>query len=331
MNDEKLLDAIYSITGNERLFDETLDIQSVTKREVMKLAADEIQKTDPKEIISFGYSWLDDKLSGIFPGQLVLVGGESGTGKSTFTISILYKCPKKSAVFALEERLEDYGKKALYFEIGRIRRAEGKKQYPWNSFVRGELNGHPQFTEYIAKAYENLKQETPLFQRVEKMVNIDLIEKRIELLSVQGVRLILIDHLHYFDLLSKDSSKADYIEQIMVRLRALAIRCGVAIIIVAHYRKLNGNRPTLDSFKDSISIVQNASTVINIWRNREEGTSEAEKYKTQFIIPKSRDLGGEGKIDVSFNPNSGEYESPDQWKFGVPVVETNHDVNQLDL
>lgn len=315
-------------------YKEAFEITSIAKKDVMMMAHDELKSTDPKDIIGYGYDWLDEKLSGIFPGNLVLVGGESGTGKSTFTISILYKCAKPSAVFALEERLEDYGKKALYFEIGRIRKAEGKKQYPWNAFVRGELNQYPQFTEYIAKAYEKLNQKFPYFQKVEKMVSIDLIEKRIELLTTEvmgGIKLVLIDHLHYFDLLAKDTSKADYIEQVMIRLKLLAQRKNIAIIIVAHYRKLNGNRPTLDSFKDSISIVQNASTVINLWRNREEGSDPKDRYKTQFVIPKSRDLGGEGKIDVIFNPESGEYERPEGWNFGVPVVENNHDVNSLDL
>jgi len=307
------------------------EVESVKKSTVVNDAYTELMATDPAEIISFGYPWLDEKLSGIFPGQLVLVGGESGTGKSHFTINILYKSSKPSAVFALEERLEDYGKKMLYFEIGKIRMADGKPQYPWNAYVRGELNAQPLFTEYVAKAYDNLKNDYPLFQKMEKRATIDLVEKRIELLAISGIKIVLIDHLHYFDLLAGKDSKADYIESVVIRLRLLAIRLKISIIIVAHYRKLNGSRPTLDSFKDSISIVQNASTVINIWRNREEGISEEDRYKTHFIIPKSRDLGGEGKIEVIFNPKTGEYEKPNPWAIGVPVVENNHPLNNLDL
>lgn len=323
-------------TKEEQLqtFQEAVAIQSISKKDVIRTAYEEIQNTNPKDIIGFGYKWLDEKISGIFPGQLIIIGGETGTGKSTFTIGILYKCKKPSAVFALEERLEDYGKKALYFEIGKVRRADGKKQYPWNEYVRGELNGTQLFDDYVARAYENLNQDNPLFQKIDKIANIDLIEKRIDYLSFKGIKLFLIDHLHCFDLQSKNSSKTDYIEQVMVRLRLLAIRLGVSIIIVAHYRKLNGNRPTLDSFKDSIAIVQNASVVINIWRNREEGIEDSEKYKTQFIIPKSRDLGGEGRIDVVWNKDTSEYQEEMEWKLGVPVVDENknyQDVSKLDL
>lgn len=334
MNDGEWITLKQKIQKEEEIYqnyEEAFAIQSVSKKDVIKSAYDELENTNPKDIISFGYKWLDDKLSGIFPGQLILIGGETGTGKSTFTISIIYKCKKPTAVFALEERLEDYGKKALYFEIGKIRRQEGKKQYPWNAYIRGELKNQTNFLEYVAKAYDNLNQEYPFFQKIEKMATIDLIEKRLELLAFEGIKLVLIDHLHYFDLLAGKNNKTDYIEQIMIRLRLLAIKLKISIIIVAHYRKLNGNRPTMDSFKDSIAIVQNASTVINLWRNREEGMEEKDKYKTQFIIPKTRDLGGEGKIEVIFNPNNGEYELAEKWQLGVPVIETNHDFNKLDL
>lgn len=200
--------------------------------------------------------------------------------------------------------------------------------------MRGELNSHPQFTEYVAKAYEKLSQKYPLFQEINAMVNIDLIEKRIELLAFEGIKLILIDHLHSFDLAAGKNSKADYIEQVMVRLGAIARKCKISIIIVAHYRKLNGNRPTMDSFKDSIAIVQNSTTVINLWRNREDGVDEKDRYKTQFMIPKSRDLGGEGTIEVTFDPISGRYQQFDKWGLGVPVVEENKnilDLNKLEL
>jgi replicative DNA helicase len=317
-------------------FSDALSIESVETKEVFKRAFKEIENTNPDDVISYGYTWLDDKLSGIFPGQIILIGGESGTGKSTFSISLVYNCKKPTAVFALEERLEDYGKKAIYFEIGRIRGSEGKKQYPWNAYVRGGLNGQQQFLDYVAKAYENFKDRRyPFFQKIDKRITIELVEKRIEVLSkMNGVKLFLIDHLHSFDLISGKNSKADFIEDVMVRLGALARRLNISIIIVAHYRKLNGNRPTLDSFKDSISIVQNSSTVINIWRNRDDGIAEEERYKTQFIISKTRDLGGEGKIDVRFDPMTGKYTDEMTWKIGVPTIYDNKnytDVSRLDL
>jgi len=130
----------------------------------------------------------------------------------------------------------------------------------------------------------------------------------------EGFELFLIDHLHYFDLLRGRASKADYIESVMVRIKRLQVRTGARIILVVHYRKLNGKKPTLDSFKDSISIVHNANYVINLWRDRSEG---ADHYATTFIIPKARNPNGEGQIEVVFDPQKNDYKTDKDWEYGT--------------
>jgi len=321
---------ITELQNNLKIEQRATEIESVSFSDVILAGIDSVQNTKAEEIMDYGYSWLDDRLGGIFPGQVVLIGGESGTGKSTFSVGIVCRQKVPTAIFALEESLADYGKKALYFEIGKIRKKREEVNYPYTSYVRGDLNNQTNFIADMGEAYNNLKKEYPLFQNVKEAIIWEVVEKRIRLLSESGVKMILIDHLHYFDLLAKDSSKNDYIEKIMIKMARLAIETNIAIILVAHYRKLNGNKPTMDSFKDSMSIVQNSNTVINLWRNREQGVTDEEKYKTQIIINKSRIVGAEGSIEVFFNPASGLYESQGEfWANGVPIVENN--VDKLEL
>src|SRR3990167_8451424 len=54
------------------------DIPSVKLTEVLDLGIDELLKTKPKDCISYGYNFLDDVLTGIFPGELTVVGGVTG-------------------------------------------------------------------------------------------------------------------------------------------------------------------------------------------------------------------------------------------------------------
>jgi len=283
---------------------------SMTKTQAMMNAYDEIKATDPKKVLSFGYEWIDEKLVGIFPGEIITIGGETGTGKSHFANDILYSNSKKTkcAMFSMEERAEDYEKKALYFEIGRIRFAEGSKNFPWRAFVTGELNDEPTFLEYIARAYDNLKNENVTYESVgERQVTIELVQERIKDLAAKGVKLFLIDHLHYFNLLKGKDSKADYIESVMVRLHTLVKSIGVSVIMIAHYKKLAGAKPSVDSFKDSISIAQISTTTINLWRDRSNDATEADRLTTYFYIPKTRQIGGEGFLRALFNPVDGRY------------------------
>ena len=50
----------------------------ITFTNILKLAEDELDNTKPEDVISFGYDWLDNKMTGIFKGELVVIGGESG-------------------------------------------------------------------------------------------------------------------------------------------------------------------------------------------------------------------------------------------------------------
>ncbi len=236
------------------------------------------------------------------------------SGKSTFSTNIIYKASqqRKCVVFALEDRLDDYAIKKLYFEIGKIRHERGQKNYKWNDY-RKNIISREQIQEELTKASENLKQNDIYFANVKQQMDIDLLEKLIEEQVNNGISLFLIDHLHYFNLLKGNANKSDYIESLMVRLKTLQNKTGARVILVVHYKKLDGKKPRLDSFKDSIAIVQNANYVINIWRERDR-VDELNRYKTTFYIPKSRNPNGEGIIEVEFDPDTNDYKSYQGWQ-----------------
>jgi len=166
------------------------------------------------------------------------------------------------------------------------------------------------------------------FSGCDEMIDIDILEKLIEKKVLEGVNLFLIDHLHFFDLLKGKNNKSDYVEHLMIRLTILRKKTGARIILIVHYKKLEGTKPKLDSFKDSISIPQNADYVINLWRDRSE---LADKYKTILTIPKSRNPNGEATIEIEFDPNVNDYIFRDS-KFGVgePAPQT-FEVGNLNL
>lgn len=293
--------------------------------EVINRAMTELDATNPEDILSFGYEWMDEKMTGIFPGDLILIGGESGTGKTTFATNIVYKSAKRHrcAIFALEDRLNNYGISAVYFELGRVRKAKGFKNYPWNAYRRNEITD-PNYKELRATAVERLNdtgKSNIYFADVKVQMDIDMLEASIHEQMALGTKLFLIDHLHYFDLSKGESSKADYIEQLMVRLKDIQRRTGAAIILVAHYRKMNGQKPTLDSFKDSIAIVQNANYVMNLWRDRSSSNLNDDEFSTRFqtkiMVPKSRNPNGEFTIDVTFDPDTNDFSNPEV-SYGTP-------------
>ena len=69
-------------------------------------------------------------------------------------------------------------------------------------------------------------------------MSIDLLETLVYDQISKGIKLFLVDHLHYFDMSSKEDSKADYVEKIMVRLKTLLNKTGASMILIVHYKKL---------------------------------------------------------------------------------------------
>lgn len=321
----------HASTHTEELPETPQEYSFLNFTQVLLQASDELDNLDPKSVISFGYDWLDDRLTGLFPGQMAVFGGESGSGKTTFATNIIYKASKnrKCVMFALEDRLLDYGLTAIYFEIGRIRRRKNKFNHPWNIYRRNEIQTEEYFSEK-QEAIEVLSNGNIEFLVAEKMVTVETIEEIIRKKTEEGTNLFLLDHLHYVDLSRGKASKADYIEQVVTRLKSVLNSTGASLLMIVHYKKLEGKKPTLDSFKDSISIVQNANYVISLWRDR-NSNDEKERYKTTFFIPKARNPNGECQIEVDFDKNTNDYKPISQWQTGTRTYETESDPNKFNI
>jgi len=291
----------------------------ITLSQLVDRSMVELKATKASECVSFGYEFLDDKLTGLFPGELMIIGGETGVGKTTLATKMVYNSAKrgtKSVILALEDRLNDYGIKAVYFELGRVRKKRGLKNYPWNEYRKNcVLDKDYQF--YIDEAVSAVKNDNVYFIEVEEMMSIDLLEVILDTLTAQGYELFLIDHLHYFDLLKGDSSKADYVESVMIRLKQCQNRNGARILLIAHYRKLNGQKPTDAAFKDSMAIAQNANYTMHLWRDKSDQGTPGE---TEIFISKSRNPNGEAHMKIMYDNDLNDYicdgYTPDDWENG---------------
>lgn len=252
------------------------------------------------------------------------------TGKTQFATGICYKAASrgiKTTVLALEDRMEDYGIKATYFELGRLRKRQNLHNYPWNAYRKNEItdSGYGKFRE---EALKNISSSNLNFVEVKKQMDIDLLERVLSEETAKGTKLFLVDHLHYLDMTAKDnSSRAEWVERMMIRIKATMNRTGARVILVVHYKKLDGKKPLLDSFKDSIAIPQNANYVLNMWRDRSENGVQ---YETHFYLPKVRNPNGETTIKLIYDPDENEYKDG-MSDFGTPQEETKQMTDKIDF
>jgi len=265
----------------------------------------EQQEINPKDIFSYGYNFLDEKLGGLFPNELLLIGGITNTGKTTLALKIgegLARQGKKVVVVALEERLKTRARKAICYEINRRRKSKKMEKIRMIDFLTGRDKGNEIERREAINSIQNDGME---YVTCETQLTVEDLER----VYAKNADFYILDHLHYFGgMNAADKSKADTIEETMHKIKALTKQYDARTILIAHFTKLDeSKKPTMTNFKDSISIAQTADTVMMLWRDKSIYTEEIDQYHTHFIIPKNRVDEPSVTIEADFDINTNDY------------------------
>lgn len=210
------------------------------------------------------HSWFDlnAKLGGLRETELIVVTGDTGSGKSMFTKNIFFSLlsqGEKVMIASTEENIE-----AVVTAL---------------------------FTMYRGKNFKNFSDEDyqacilwfadkPIyFIDIHGRLSIDQIEEYVEYATRKyDVKYILLDHLHFFIRHISDNPVQD-IENFVFSLVALARKTSVNMWLVAHVAKLDNSKGivSMNDIKGSSAIKQDAHAVITIRRDskaEEDGRNE---------------------------------------------------------
>jgi len=184
----------------------------------------------PTRVFKTGVASMDRILEGIEPGELIVVTGPSGQGKTTFLMSITKNLTEKAAWFTLEVTPKQFLKKIIASD-----------------------NELPLF--YLpAKNIEN---------------NIDWLLKRIIEAKVKfDTNIIFIDHLHQiFSIERVKNNTSLEIGDVVAQIKKIAIDYGLTIFLIAHNKdRIDMKEPQMADIRDSGMICRLADTVMGIWR-----------------------------------------------------------------
>jgi len=318
---------------NTNTIKKALNFISVSDEELTKQAEKELIEMTPDKMINFGLPFLDEKLCGIFPAELIVVGGATGTGKTSLARDIAFNVGlqgKKTLYYMLEDHFVNSKKVQQYFSINRLRYEEDKKKFPLKPYLTGDIN-KDLLREYFKKLKNHKTVHKGLTWRRGRIeVNPQAILDDIKE-ATKTQDLIIIDHLHYLSY-ENSSNRQVEIESFMRKLSTIVKETSARIILLAHYKKLDGKKPTDESFKDAQAIPQNATTTIHLYRNRdamdvepdetEDGTIIRAENQTEFFIQKTRIPFASGNIKVEYDAERGQYEGATDWyQGGIPTEE----------
>lgn len=287
--------------------------------------------------LKFGVDSIDDATRGILPDDLILLGSASGVGKTQQCCNIamanledgrrVHFLPLEAAEFEIERRLKYPLVQAAFYGDPNRPRLDKRLNFPdWllGEFTKPLAKYEDQVQDYFAKAYANLH----LHYRRDKFGINELIEAVHYCAPVTD--LIILDHVHVFDLDDDNENRA--IKEIAKTVRYLALEEQKPIVLVAHLRKRDrGNDdlvPGMEEFHGSSDLFKIATKVITMSPGRMtmDGT-----YETFFRIPKNRLDGGVTRFTFRefFNPKTGAYEK-NKYQLGWAEQKRANGFEQID-
>ena len=260
--------------------------------------------------IPTGFSLIDRKIDGFRKGELVILGGRPGSGKTTLAMNIAFNIARKRMnviFFSLE-----MGKIELHERL--VSSITELKPYPGMS------------SEEAAKLFNASRRitgELPLSVDDRSAVTIeDIYLEAKKLKEAAKLDMIVIDHMSILKSRKPFKSRYEEISDISRQLKVLAKDMDVPVLCLCQLNRQTEGRevktPNMSDLRDSGSIEQDADLIMFVFRpeyhlsqNKPDNENSPEflrwedemrqlKGKANVIIAKNR-RGETGSIPLMFN------------------------------
>ena len=233
-----------------------------------------------------GFYGLDNLLTGLHGGELVLIGARPSMGKTSFAINMATNAVRKGAkvaIFSLEMPREQIAMRILC----------GDARVNMQSVRKGLLRDEDWMK--LARTLAPLAASEMYIDDTSGLTPGQLRSRCRRLMMDHGLDLIVVDYLQLMGSDSKAESRQVEVSEISRSLKAIAQELKVPLVACAQLSRANekrgsgGYRPMLSDLRDSGSIEQDADVVMFLHReayyNRDAETAD---NTAEVIVAKQR-------------------------------------------
>lgn len=251
-NIRRRVDSINDILEDPKKLD---DIQSKTEialaHEYEAEAREYAQSYGKFMGLSLGYEGIDKRTGSFLPGEVLVIGGGTGYGKSLLAQNIAVKVAEQGMM---------------------------------TLFITLEMTKEQTLSRMLMMGNDEAVTSMIAFQRASSVSDKDvgiLMKKAAE----DGISLVILDHLHFLPR-GTDNVRTE-ISRITKHFKECAVEYKIPVIILCHVNRAQekGERPDLKHLKESSSIEQDADMVGFVYRDK---TDPAKKNIMEFYLRKNR-------------------------------------------
>lgn len=259
---------------------------------------------DKKEAITgvpSGFKDIDELTSGFQSGDLIIVGGRPGMGKTAFALNVAgyvaADMRETVAVFSLEMPKEQLALRMICAESGvnssSVRKGFiGKQDWIKLTNAAGRLADAPIFID-----------DSSMLTALEIRAKARRLKMEYGMLS-----LIVVDYLQLMRSMGKFERREQEISDISRSLKALAKELKVPVIALSQLNRAveqrGEKRPTLADLRESGALEQDADVIIFLYRDEfYNKNNPSNKGKAELIVAKQRN-GPTGIVNLTYLADS---------------------------
>lgn len=243
------------------------------------------------------YSGIDAICSGLRKGNMYVIAGRPGSGKTSLALNLAYNIAKSRsgtvAIFSLEMSAEEiafrYASMETKLDGSQLRQADFKQDGSILKKIEAGVDSLPLYVCDQAKLNTNkIKLFCEGWMAIER--------KKLDL--------IVIDYLQLLDSNEKSSNETEKITQISRDVKLLAKELDVPILVLSQLSRTlesrPNKRPMLSDLRSSGAIEQDADVVILLYQDEYYNPNSEDKGQVEIIIAKNRS-GPVGTVWLAFH------------------------------
>ncbi len=270
--------------GDRRVADSLADLRSLLGRSLDRLAV-LYERGDSITGTPTGYVDLDERLSGLQPSSLVIVGARPGAGKTSFALGMASHAAVEAHVpvlfFSLEMSHDEVTQRLLSAEakVEATRLRNGRLlDADWNKISHG-----------IGRL-----SEAPLY--IDDNANLTVMEIRAKARRLKsrlgGLGLVVVDYLQLMTGRRSAENRQVEVSEISRGLKILARELEVPVVALSQLsRNLEtraDKRPMLADLRESGSLEQDADVVLFLYRDELYNPNSDDRGVAEVIVAKHR-------------------------------------------
>lgn len=249
-----------------------------------------------------GFRDFDDLTTGMHGGDLLIIAGRPGMGKTTLAINIAERVAGNGTpvmIFSLEMSLDQLRQRVL----------ASHALVPLDH-LRAPARANEEDCAALLPAVARVK-ALPLF--IDDTPGLSLPEFRSRASKAKrlhGIGLIVVDYLQLMS--AKAESRVNEISALSRGLKLVAKELGIPVIALSQLNRSvdarTSKRPILSDLRDSGSIEQDADLVSFVFREEKYDAESPNKGTAEWIIEKQR-MGPTGTIRLAFQGQFSRFDS----------------------